>query len=204
MKKIILLSEEELIEEAVQYGNVQALNQLISIYTPFISTLLKTLLIKDKDALKDLTQEISISLYQKLSAGKYDHRQRFSSWVKVLTRNQVYDYLRKEKSRKKFIKFQEHDELNDFCEKKSLCEPDIFYQKEAKCSEDNFVYFGKKAAELLNLLPKEQQEVMCMRFFNNMTYNEIAEKTNISIHTLRGRYRLAVGKLKEWLGDFKP
>jgi RNA polymerase sigma-70 factor (ECF subfamily) len=202
MKKLILLSEEELIEEAVKHGNVQALNQLISIYTPFISLFIKTLLIKDKNAVKDLTQEISISLFKKVSTGKYDHRKCFSSWVKVVAKNKVYDYLRKERTRKKFIVFQEHDELAGFCETKSLFEPDILYQRNVESNEANLAYFRKKAIDLLNLLPPEQQEVMQMRYYNNMTYKEIAEKTNTSPDTLRGRYRLAIAKLKEWMNDF--
>ena len=50
----------------------------------------------------------------------------------------------------------------------------------------------KDAKAIMDLLPEPQSEVVKMRFYDNMSFKEIAEKLNISINTALGRMRYAV------------
>ena len=48
----------------------------------------------------------------------------------------------------------------------------------------------------MNLLPPSQREVIFMRFFQEMSFKEIAEATSVSINTALGRMRYAVLNLR--------
>ena len=49
---------------------------------------------------------------------------------------------------------------------------------------------------MMNLLPITQREVVFMRFYQNLSFKEIAELTNVSINTALGRMRYAVMNMR--------
>lgn len=49
---------------------------------------------------------------------------------------------------------------------------------------------------MMNMLPPVQREVIFMRFFQDLSFKEIAEATNVSINTALGRMRYAVFNLR--------
>ena len=50
---------------------------------------------------------------------------------------------------------------------------------------------------MVGKLPEEQQEVIQLRMFQNMSFKEIAEKTGVSINTALGRMRYALINLRK-------
>jgi RNA polymerase sigma-70 factor (ECF subfamily) len=50
---------------------------------------------------------------------------------------------------------------------------------------------------LVEFLPASQQRVIRMRFFEDMSFKEIAEKTNVSINTALGRMRYALLNMRK-------
>ena len=55
---------------------------------------------------------------------------------------------------------------------------------------------------MMNKLPVNQREVIFMRFFQQMSFKEIAETTNVSINTSLGRMRYAVLNLRRMAKDY--
>ena len=55
--------------------------------------------------------------------------------------------------------------------------------------------------KLLNTLPAPQREVVFMRFYQQMSFKEIAETTNVSINTALGRMRYAILNLRRLAKD---
>ena len=51
--------------------------------------------------------------------------------------------------------------------------------------------------ELINELPEEQKQVLVMRMYNDMSFNEISENTGVSINTALGRMRYALINLRK-------
>ena len=49
---------------------------------------------------------------------------------------------------------------------------------------------------LVNYLPDSQQEVVRMRFFEDLSFKEIADRTNVSINTALGRMRYALMNMR--------
>ena len=60
--------------------------------------------------------------------------------------------------------------------------------------EDRFVneQVLKDVKKMMNLLPPTQREVVFMRFYQEMSFKEIAETTGVSINTSLGRMRYAI------------
>ena len=54
---------------------------------------------------------------------------------------------------------------------------------------------------LVEQLPEEQKEVLKMRFYDNLSFKEIAEETNVSINTALGRMRYAIINLRKMIKD---
>jgi RNA polymerase sigma-70 factor (ECF subfamily) len=53
--------------------------------------------------------------------------------------------------------------------------------------------------EMLDLLPEDQREVIVMRHFANLSFKEIAAKTNCSINTTLGRMRYGLINLRKMM-----
>lgn len=58
--------------------------------------------------------------------------------------------------------------------------------------------------QALRSLPAEQREVVHLRVFEQMTFQQIAEWLKVSINTAASRYRYAVQKLRQALGEADP
>mgnify|MGYP003323331102 CR=1 FL=1 len=54
---------------------------------------------------------------------------------------------------------------------------------------------------LLNRLPDEQQRVIKMRIYKDMSFKEIAEYTGVSINTALGRMRYAILNLRKMVDE---
>ena len=48
-------------------------------------------------------------------------------------------------------------------------------------------------------LPKEQSEVLMLKIWGDLTFDEIGRILDLSLNTVASRYRYALGKLKEWV-----
>ena len=48
-------------------------------------------------------------------------------------------------------------------------------------------------------LPPEQKEVITLKIWSELTFDEIARTLDLSLNTVASRYRYALDKLKEWV-----
>ncbi|MCF7973154.1 MAG: sigma-70 family RNA polymerase sigma factor [Phycisphaerae bacterium] len=69
-------------------------------------------------------------------------------------------------------------------------------QLSAAFSEDS-----DRLVQALGQLPYEQREVLVLRAYSSMKFTAIAAQQNVSIHTVQGRYRYALDKLREILSE---
>jgi RNA polymerase sigma factor (sigma-70 family) len=51
--------------------------------------------------------------------------------------------------------------------------------------------------QLVQYLPKSQQEVIRMRYFEDLSFKEIADQTGVSINTALGRMRYALMNMRK-------
>jgi RNA polymerase sigma-70 factor, ECF subfamily len=68
---------------------------------------------------------------------------------------------------------------------------------------EGMVEAGLEVERALQELPAEQREVVVMRIWGEMTFEEVASVLGISVNTAASRYRYALAKLREHLKHFE-
>ncbi|MDC1063201.1 sigma-70 family RNA polymerase sigma factor [Flavobacteriales bacterium] len=141
--------------------------------------------IKNKDLSEDIFQDTYVKVVNSLQKGKYNEEGKFLPWVMRIAHNLVIDHFRKQK------KMHMVRSNNDF---------DIFdILKDDNINVDDRLIRDQIFSDLrnlINLLPKDQKEVLMMRYFEEMSFKKIAEHFDISINTALGRMRYALINLR--------
>ena len=137
--------------------------------------------IKNKDLSEDIFQDTYVKVVNSLQKGKYNEEGKFLPWVMRIAHNLVIDHFRRQK------KMHMVRSNNDF---------DIFdVIKDNKINIDERLIKDQIFNDLNSLidrLPKDQKEVLKMRYFEELSFKKIAEHFDISINTALGRMRYAL------------
>lgn len=186
MRNLTELSDEEL---AMAYINGQyaAFDLLLSRNQAKIFSYI-LFVVRDRSMADDVFQDTFVKVITKLQQGKYTTSGKFSAWVMRIAHNVIMDIYRDQKS-EKIVEATEDNDLSNFGDQ-ALLEQAI----EAKFVNDQVLQDVKK---MMNLLPTTQREVVYMRFYQQLSFKEIAETTNVSINTALGRMRYALINLRK-------
>ena len=174
-------------------GNSKCFDQLLERYKQRVFSYIFQM-VKDHDNTNDIFQEVFIKVIKSLKKDTYNHEGKLLSWILRIAHNQVIDYFRK--NSKMPIAGRSSNSNEDF---------DIFdhIKLEEKSAED--VMIDQQISEdirlLIEELPKEQMEVVKMRYFLQMSFKDISEKTGVSINTSLGRMRYALINLRKLVDD---
>lgn len=147
-------------------------------------------MVKDSSLADDIFQDVFIKVIDTIKAGNYNDEGKFLPWVLRIAHNQCIDHFRRMKKMPS-LRVDDQEELLDST---------IFTNDNA----ENAIIRLQKESDiqyLLNKLPEDQREVIVMRHFANLSFKEIAEKTNCSINTALGRMRYGLINLRKLLAD---
>jgi RNA polymerase sigma factor (sigma-70 family) len=142
--------------------------------------------VKNRDITEDLFQDTFVRVIKTLKQGKYNEEGKFLPWVMRIAHNLVIDHFRKSKRMPKFNRTDSFD-IFDVIGDGNL-------NIESKMIRDQI---HGKVKSLIQDLPKDQKEVLILRIYNELSFKEIAEKTNVSINTVLGRMRYALINLRK-------
>lgn len=150
--------------------------------------------IMDEELANDLFQDTFMKIIVSLKEGRYSDDGKFILWAKRIAHNLIIDHFR---LKNKYVKISEttyeNEEFSIF---------DLLRETEENI-EDRLV--TKQIYEdLMNMmiyLPENQQEVIKLRFFDGLSFKEIAEQTNTSINTTLGRVRYALINMRKIMED---
>ena len=142
--------------------------------------------VRDRALAEDIFQEVFLKVIKKLKEGKYNEQGKFLPWVMRIAYNLIIDYFRKT-NKTKFIRSKDNFNVFDVIK-------DTSSSKEDEMIRDRIL---KDLNEVIHKLPVSQREVLEMRYYSNMSFNEIAENCNISINTALGRMRYALINLRK-------
>ena len=185
MKHLNDKTDEEL---ALSYisGNNEAFDLLLSRnQNKLFSYIL--FVVRNRDLADDLFQETFVKVITKLHQGKYTTSGKFSAWVMRIAHNAIMDWYREQKS-SKVIDATKDNDLSNVGSNELLDENiEALYVRHQVMND---------VTKMMNLLPTTQREVIYMRFYQNMSFKEIAETTGVSINTSLGRMRYAVLNLR--------
>jgi RNA polymerase sigma-70 factor (ECF subfamily) len=145
-------------------------------------------IVKDRYVAEDLMQDVFIKAIHKIKGGQYNEDGRFLPWIIRIARNYAIDYFRKEK-RKPTVILEDGSYLFDSMQfsEKSIENITIIQENE------------QLVRLLIENLPTEQREVVKMRHYEDMSFQEIADATGVSINTALGRMRYALTNLRKAL-----
>ena len=142
--------------------------------------------VRDRDVTEDIFQDAFIKVIKTLKKGKYNEEGKFLPWVMRIAHNLVIDHFRKNSRMPKF------DNSGDF---------NIFSViSDNALNAEKTIIKGQVEADvrrLIDELPEDQKEVLVMRMYKDMSFKEIAERTDVSINTALGRMRYALINLRK-------
>lgn len=179
-------SDELLVREFIT-GSQIAFNDLLSRHKDKVFSYI-LYLVKDHETAQDIFQDTFFKVINTLKSGTYKEEGKFIQWVMRISHNLVIDFFRKGK---KYPTIESKDE-NDVFEFLDMMEPSV---------EDLIIeeQISSNVRRLVEQLPPEQKEVLIMRHYMDMSFKDIAERTNVSINTALGRMRYAIINLRKMI-----
>ena len=166
-------------------GNEEAFAQLLGRHKDRVFTTIM-LIVRDEDVAEDLLQDTFIKAIHTMKSGRYNEEGKFSSWICRIAHNLSIDFFRREK-RSPLLNL---DTSSHTFNSLSHAEEDV---EMTLTREETYA----RLRELIQDLPAAQKEVLVMRHYGDMSFQEIADATGVSINTALGRMRYALINLRK-------
>ncbi|MBO4942618.1 MAG: sigma-70 family RNA polymerase sigma factor [Muribaculaceae bacterium] len=185
MRKDIKLTDEQLVS-AYAAGDNAAFDTLLLRHKDRLFTYIYQM-VRDSDLADDIFQETFVKVIMTVKQGRYQDMGKFSAWVTRIARNLVIDSFRAEKSE---ATISTDNEEIDILNRRELSENTI---------EDAMIdlQIEDDIRSLVDCLPQVQKEVLMMRYYQDLSFKEIADITGVSINTALGRMRYAILNLRK-------
>ena len=171
-------------------GDRSAISELIGRHSQRVRRYIG-MMVKDDDIADDIFQETFIKAVKVINEGGYTENGKFLSWVLRIAHNRVLDHFRRVKSQRTI---NEADAGYDILGTSRLVEPTA---EQSMISTEQ----AEQIRRLIGELPEEQQEVVRLRYYSKLSFQEIAEETDVSINTALGRMRYALINLRRMIAE---
>jgi RNA polymerase sigma-70 factor (ECF subfamily) len=143
--------------------------------------------VSDVDTSNDILQETFIKVFKILGRGTYNEQGKFLPWVLRISHNLVMDHFRKEKRSKIIYEKDMYQSFVNIKSNENLDSKNVISDKT----------LSKTLNEMIDNLPDSQKEIVKLRFFENLSFKDIAKKNDISINTALGRVRYSLNNLRK-------
>ena len=180
MNTLKSMTDEELVVCYAQ-GNNAAFDTLLGRYKSSVYSYIYYI-VQDKELAEDIFQETFVKVIVTIKQGGYTENGKFKAWIMRIAHNLVIDSFRQERSENTIS----NDEVEvDLFNNRDLCEETI---------EDSLVrrQVLSDVRKLVKHLPDNQREFLEMRYYQDLSFKEIADLTGVSINTALGRMRYAI------------
>ena len=181
-------SDSDLVQEYLS-GSEIALEKLINKHQARIFNFINSK-VQDRDTAEDIFQDTFIKVIKTLKGGQYNEEGKFLPWIMRIAHNLVIDFFRKNNRMPKVKNTEEFDIFRFISDNSPNAEHSMV--------QDQVV---KDLQKLIQELPEDQKQVLIMRLYRDMSFKEIAEKTNVSINTALGRMRYAIINLRNLIDE---
>ena len=139
-------------------------------------------IVRSKELAEDIFQETFVKAIMTLQQGRYTNDGKFSAWITRIAHNLVIDQFRTERNEN--LVSNDESEI-DLLNNAKLVEGNV----ENRMVNEQVL---KDVRALVDELPDCQREVVFMRYYQDLSFKEIADITGVSINTALGRMRYAV------------
>lgn len=182
------LTDSQLVNIFITEGNNSAFDALVERYRDKVYNQI-FFTVKDEDLAHDLFQDTFMKVLLMLREGKYNEEGKFNAWLMRVTANIVMDYFRKKPSTVDNILSTDNENI-DILNRIELSEPSSEHTLVEQQVRDT-------AVKLMKSLPSTQREILEMRFYQDLSFKEIAEQKGMSINTALGRMHYAVNNMRK-------
>ena len=179
-----LITDEELVTFFCA-GQNEAFDELLLRYKDKLYSYI-SYIVKNDDVADDLFQETFVKAIVTLRQGKYQENGKFYAWLTRIAHNLLIDQFRNEKSEN--ITYHQDEESN-LCDNGSL----LVFNRENEIIQEQML---KEVKLIVDRLPTNQREVVFMRYYQDLSFKEIADITGVSINTALGRMHYAILNMK--------
>jgi RNA polymerase sigma factor (sigma-70 family) len=187
----IIVSDSELVSRYIN-GDERAFETLVLRFKSKVYTTIY-LIVKDTFVAEDLMQDTFIKAVDVLRSGKYNEEGKFLPWVLRIAHNMAIDYFRRDR-RYPSVVFEDGSSVFNTLDFADDSYEDIQIKNETHAH----------LRDLIKKLPDVQREVLVMRHYEDMSFQEIADATGVSINTALGRMRYALINLRKMMSKNSP
>ncbi len=184
------LSDSELVS-LYQNSNEEAFEELVHRYKARIFTSIY-LIVKHNYLAEDILQETFIKAINTIKRGKYNEEGKFLPWIMRIAHNLAVDHFRKSK-RFPVVVMEDGSGVFNTLNFSEVPFETVQIQKEIQ----------DKVRFLIQDLPDTQKQVLIMRHYMDLSFQEIADTTGVSINTALGRMRYALINLRKRMKKYK-
>lgn len=182
-------TDDQLVSEFMT-GNEQAFDELLKRYQDKLYSYLQ-FTVRNDDMADDLFQETFVKAIVQIRQGKYVHNGKFGAWLTRIAHNLLIDVFRNEKVEN----YVYEDEAESAWTESAIS---MDGSRENELSNEQVL---NDVRNMMGHLPQNQREVVYMRFYQDMSFKEIAETTGVSINTSLGRMRYAILNLRKMAAE---
>lgn len=179
MQHLKRLTDEQLVA-AYAGGQNEAFDTLLTRHQTRVFNYIYHI-VKDRDLSDDIFQETFVKAITTIRQGRYTENGKFSAWITRIAHNLIIDTFRQDRNATVSTDNEDTNLLN----RKEFSEDTI---------ED--IIIGEQISDdvrrIMESLPEPQRQVLEMRFYQDMSFKEIADATDVSINTALGRMRYAI------------
>ena len=175
-----MLTDDVLVARYAE-GDNKAFDELLARYQSKLFNYI-FFIVRSQEIAEDIFQETFVKAIVTIQQGRYTASGKFGAWLTRIAHNMIIDNFRQERSENTISNDEtEIDLFNDA----DLCDDNIEMQM---VSEQTLA----DVRRLMDALPENQREVVYMRFYQDLSFKEIAEIIGVSINTALGRMRYAL------------
>ena len=180
MENMKMLTDDMLVARYSE-GDNKAFDELLARYQSKLFNYIY-FIVRSQEVAEDLFQETFVKAITTIQQGRYTASGKFGAWLTRIAHNMIIDGFRQDRNENTIS----NDETEvDLLNNADLCEDNIETQMV------NEQTLGD-VRRLVDALPDSQREVVYMRFYQDLSFKEIADITGVSINTALGRMRYAL------------
>lgn len=168
-----------------QTGNEEAFEMLLHRHKSRIYTAIY-MIVKDRYEAQDLLQDTFIKAINTIKGGRYNEEGKFLPWISRIAHNLAIDHFRRNKRYPEVV-----------LEDGSRVFDSMQFSEESYETKQLLRDTKSRLRDLIMELPSEQKQVLIMRHYLEMSFQEIADRTGVSINTALGRMRYALINLRK-------
>ena len=187
----VQVSDSELVTLYIR-GNEKAFEKLVQRHKSRIYTTIY-LIVKDQYVAEDLLQDTFIKAVDTIKSGRYNDEGKFLPWIIRIAHNLAIDYFRRDK-RYPNVVFEDGSSVFNTLDFAEDSVESIQIRQETH----------EQLREMIQRLPDVQKQVLIMRHYEDMSFQEIANATGVSINTALGRMRYALINLRKQFSQRTP